>query len=201
MKKIILLVGAIGLLGSSLAVAGTCASIDNINGLTASVKQEMKVQCEQKKLDMVTAGESVIDSAKGIDPVKLTQWGQVAKEFSGALGIAAREMGVAANEFLGTPAGKLTAVVIVWNYMGSQLLGIAIGIPLIIFILWGGTRIIRSVFVESITYTEVKTWYGTKRVPEKHEFDSISDGNGWVFGLTIVAMILSTIIILANLIF
>ena len=77
------------------------------------------------KLDLETAGK----------------WGaemsQAAEGFARAMGVAARELGVAISDFLASDAGKLTAALIIWKIMGKGLLALMFGVIFLII----GTRI------------------------------------------------------------
>lgn len=72
------------------------------------------------KLDLETAGK----------------WGaemsQAAEGFARAMGVAARELGVAINDFLASDAGKLTAALIIWKIMGKGILSLMFGVILLI---------------------------------------------------------------------
>ena len=67
---------------------------------------------------------------------RLATWGTdlaVASEgFAKALGVAARELGIAANDFLATDAGRLTAAIIIWKVLGKSLVALVIGTLLLV---------------------------------------------------------------------
>lgn len=76
-----------------------------------------------------------------ITPETVREWGSLGKEFSTAVVETARELGIAANEFLYTPVGILIALYFMWDMIG----GIIIGIPLFIFIWWSYFFISRKI--------------------------------------------------------
>ena len=99
------------------ASAAQCADIANIHGLSHTQRQEIVVACETAKLDVTT-------STTKVDLMAVSEWGQVAKDWAEAIGIAAKELGFAANEFLATDAGKLTAGLIAWHILGEDIIDI-----------------------------------------------------------------------------
>lgn len=123
-KKILV---AVTLLVTTAFASGTYAascsqSINQLSDLDKATKQAMIVQCEQIKLNAPSQDE--------IDIEKIDRWSEISLKFAKAIGVAAKEFGVAVNEFLGTPAGKLTAAIIVW-----KSLEVAIG-SITIFLVW-----------------------------------------------------------------
>lgn len=77
------------------------------------------------------------DRAQSMDPEAVAEnvsaYAEVAKGVAEAIGIAAREVGIAVDEFVKTDTGKLTVALIVWHVAGDDIISIVIGIPCIIF--------------------------------------------------------------------
>lgn len=121
-----------------------------------------------------------------VTPDNANQWGQVAKEFAQAIGIAARELGVATNDFLGTPAGKLTAGLIFWKVAGDDvqplmrdIIGFIFVPPLILGLWLAAWRVYRSQLDIKVTYTMAPTMFGLyqRRKVESYQQDGfINDG-------------------------
>lgn len=82
-------------------------------------------------------------------PDDVKEWGSLAKEFGSAIGSTAKELGVAVNDFLRTPAGVLITVYLFWSKLG----GIIIGIP----------------FVIAIWFAFFKVWNTFRRTPKTFE--------------------------------
>lgn len=114
----------------SLFALPVMASCDfNRNGdLTEIQAQELKIQCEKMKLDELKEPVAIPAPAPKVDKETINAWGHVAKEFSSALGVAADKVGVSINEFLKTPAGILTAIIVIMMTIGSTLLAIFVGL-------------------------------------------------------------------------
>ncbi len=67
------------------------------------------------------------------DPKKLDEYVVLGQHIGQAFSGAAKEVGVAANEFIQTPIGTLTIVLIVWHFIGSAALHLFGAIILILF--------------------------------------------------------------------
>lgn len=89
-------------------------------------------------------------------PDDVKEWGSLAKEFGSAVGSTAKELGIAVNEFLATPAGILITVYLFWSKLG----GIIIGIP----------------FVVCIWFAFFKVWNTFRRTPEAFEYKPVLFG-------------------------
>lgn len=118
---------------SGLAFAGT-ASVD-VSGLTEAQVAELKAIAAKKVADAAAAAHN---QAPAATPENITAgvalaatWGgqasEAAKGFAQALGIAARELNITINDFLRSPAGILTAVLVVWKIAGASVLKLLFG--------------------------------------------------------------------------
>lgn len=197
-----LVIGVVLLLSAGGAWANTCASINDLSGLDAATKQKMVVECEQAKL---AAAQNATPAVPGLgdtltDPEALSQWGRVANEFAKALGVAAKEMGIAADEFLGTGAGKLTAALIVWHVAGQELIGILVGLPMLIVIWWKLLRLMYRVNLKEVEYKDERTWTG-KRIVAKEHYDRHDDAKNWYLFVLLLALIIGTWMILGLMVF
>ena len=94
--------------------------------------------------------------AKLSDPVAANQWADAAKGFGQALGTAAKELGIAANDFLNSPAGYLLAGILIFNYAG----GAVIGLPFTIFSMFFWWYITRRSMLQSKEYVTVPMFWG-----------------------------------------
>ena len=119
---------------------------------------------------------------------KVEKWVKIGSNIGQGLAGAAKEVGVAVNDFATTPVGKLTMMLIVWHMIGAQLIHVFGGVMIWIV----GIAIIRHMVARAypckITYSkEVKNIFGNY-VVEKSEPIAINDGNaaGWLFAYGIV---------------
>jgi len=117
------------LLALFLAFAAIPAMACNISqtDLPDAMIQELKVKCEQMKLDLKTQPPVVIPAIPQITRQDVSEWAQISQEFAKALGIAAKEVGISVNEFLASPAGILTAIVLIWISIGKSVVAVLVG--------------------------------------------------------------------------
>ncbi len=192
--KVTILLLLVGLFAIPSAFATTDCDIQDVAGLGAEAMATIRVACEQALLD-ATKAPSLASVAEGFtDPNKLSAYGIVAQEWAKALGIAATELGIAVDTFLDTDAGKLTAAIIIWQVMGETLVGFAIGIPLLIVVIWLGIRTARRAKIRSITMSETeKNWRGKPIVSEIVYWDEDQTVMYWM--AHVVTIILSIMVI------
>ncbi len=119
---------------------------------------------------------------------KVEKWVKIGSNIGQGLAGAAKEVGVAVNDFAKTPVGQMTMALIVWHMIGGQLIHVFGGI--LIWIV--GIAIIRHMvaraYPSKITYSkEVKNIFGNYAV-ESVEPIAIRDDNaaGWLFAYAIV---------------
>ena len=152
------------------AVPAVACDINN-SGLSKEAIATLKVACEQAKLDEVK--QNSIGSY--VTPDRISAIGNVSNDIAMAIGTAAKQVGIAANEFLQTPAGLLVALGIFAKLFLHQTIGL-IGL---IIILCAWAWFIRRVLVDEYTVVEkVRLWglYTTsKRVPTYTTFKSLDD--------------------------
>lgn len=66
----------------------------------------------------------------------MNSWVDVGKNIGLAFGGAAKELGLAVNEFIHSPIGVLAVVLIVWNFIGGAILHILAGLVILLFAVW-----------------------------------------------------------------
>lgn len=97
------------------------------------------------------AAENAANKSPGAILGNAAGWGKQAADaaegFARAIGVAARELNVTVNEFLATPAGMLTAGLIIWKVGGTSLMGLVYGL---IFIT-AGFIVIRAIYYRLFT--------------------------------------------------
>ena len=176
MKRILIAITLLFAFAATPALAEECI-ITGVSSLSDDAKHDLKIAC----LEALKSSKSGIGNFDVTNPEALSAYGIVAQEWAKALGIAATELGIAADEFLGTGAGKLTAAVIIWQVAGDSLLGLIFGIPLLIVIIVMGSGIARRCLVDKITYSETeKNWRGKPLIKEIQYHDADDCGGYWV---------------------
>ena len=104
---------------ATTSMAGTISAGDlDLAGLTQAQMAELAASAAAMKTTGSTA--STIDS--------LSEYAEFGKAFGSAISQTASELGVVTNEFIVTPAGKISVALIVWKVAGDSIAGFLIGI-------------------------------------------------------------------------
>ncbi len=183
MKKLL----AIALmLVSGLAFAGNTSDAVNsagFNKLSEAEKAEVIKMVADKAAEKGTGTIPHLATEE-----KVEKWVKIGSNIGQGLAGAAKEVGVAVNDFAKTPVGQMTMVLIVWHMIGAQLIHLFGGI--LIWII--GIAIIRHMIARAypskIKYSkEVKNIFGNYAI-ESIEPMPIQDDNaaGWLFAYAIV---------------
>lgn len=181
------------------SVPATACEISYTQGLDDVAVQRLKLACEQAKLDAKEAREQAHTVSSVVETVsteKISAFGLAAKDVAAAIGIAAKELGVAANDFLATPAGILVAAVVIWKLFAIQFIGL-IGIVVVNCAAWW---MVRRSMVDSYDVVEKKRFWGlwttTKRIPVYCSVKELDGNQGETIVLTaIVAFLLNWILL------
>lgn len=153
-------------------------------------------------MQVQTLLESCRDSASAAkiselaSPEKASQWAEAAKGFSEAIGIAAKELGIAANDFLDSPAGYLLAIILLFNYAGDTILSIFVGLPFSLLTLYGWFYIVRAAARTDVKYEFVPVLWGLFRRRRVVEEDwEWGDAAGlWALGVGFGVAVLNVIV-------
>lgn len=130
-------------------------------------------------------------------PEKATEWSDAAKGFAEALGIAARELGIATNDFLTSPAGVLLAAILLFNYAGGAIVGFPFTVFTILVLLW----LVRRLTTEKVEYETVPLLWGLAHYRRKKADASVeylSDGKGALLLLATLVMVILNLIVWVN---
>lgn len=148
MKSLILFITLALFSVSALAFADTIVIPE---GLSDAQIAEIKAQATRLVADNL-ASPSV--TAVLEDPDVVLKYAQVGEAVAKGIGAAAKEMGVAANEFMGTSAGLLTVVLIVYHFIGAQLISLVVAGSMVPIVIWIYMRYLRWVRTEEVTIDE-----------------------------------------------
>lgn len=161
---------------TALAQSGNC-DMSQVGNVTVEQKQLLTTIClNAQKSNEPTQSiiAQTVNAAKEVaTPENLTQFGKISREFAEAIGVAAKELGIAANDFLDTPAGKLTAVVILWKVMGTEagevlsyFADFFVGSLMLIILWYFAFKLVRTVSYEKLVYVDKPFLFGlmTRRV-------------------------------------
>lgn len=159
----------------------------NTNGLTEEQKAQLSLQAAQMKTSNDAPGSMLSDE---LNPERLNEWVDLGKNIGLAVTATAKELGVAADEFLNSTTGKITIVLIVWRVMGEDIVGLVGGtiawIVLINIILWSFRYFHMKKKVENKKE-------GTVEYVKRYEFQS-NDGRAGSACCHVAAFFLVTIV-------
>lgn len=125
------------------------------------------------------------------------KWSQLASTIGETISKTAREAGVAANEFLNSPAGLLLAGLLVIHYAGSTVFTLLAGLPFALFMMVLAFQIYKWSLIGEIKYENVPVLWGLwnrRREVSRENFECYSDSRGFmtliaIAGCAIVAII------------
>ena len=119
MKYILALIASLFLVGPVLAESST--QITTTQSLTDAQKAELASQAAKMVADNASAPTDVRAAAH------VKEWVDIGTAIGSGLASSAKELGVASNDFIKTPVGKLTATVIIWHFLGSTVVHLVAG--------------------------------------------------------------------------
>ena len=191
---------------SALSAYAAQTTID-ISGLSEAQVAELKA----------VAAKKVAEAAKGVGdvtPEKVTAgvtlaatWGTqaaaAAEGFARAMGIAAKELNITINDFLKTPAGVLTAGLIIWKMAGAALMHAMFGF----IILLAGLIMVRTLYVRLFTkgYEKVEykrfwgAWSGTRMVRVHKNINELENDGEWLVLWLMIIVGVATLMITGSL--
>lgn len=142
---------------STVAQAQTPSGIDLCS---ASLSQLSELSSNQIA-SLSTACEGAATNIPSADEVN--KYAEIASAVAQAIGVAAKELGVAVNEFLATDAGLLVAVLIVWNIAGAAVFKIFVAIPVALLMWLLILRFIQKQFIQRYEKVIRKTLFGNEK--------------------------------------
>jgi hypothetical protein len=149
---------------------------------------------EAQKADVI---KQIADaSSKNKDAVvpseeKVEKWVKIGSQVGQGLAGAAKELGVAVNDFSKTPVGQLTMMLIVWHMVGGVLVHIFGGLLIMVVGLSFIYFMFKRAYPDKITYSkEHKNIFGNF-VVESAQRTAVDDENaaGWLFAAAIVILV------------
>lgn len=156
MKRFVTLVFA---LFTTSVIAGISARDiqGEFNDLPETTKLEIAKQIIQAKQNTQPSLPGAAAVVASVTPEKINAWAENGKGIGIAIGSAAKELGLAADAFLKTDAGKITVAMVAWKVMGRDLVHIVGGS--IFFLILAGiwTHIYRrTCLIGSVTITPIQ---------------------------------------------
>lgn len=119
MKKLI------AVFAMSMALSATAAQSIDTSKLTPEQVATLSKQVQEMTKEPVSVSASVRKEAEA--------WGELGANMGKAMVGAAKEVGVAANEFSQTPLGQVVVFMAAYKIVGHEMLGIVIGTGILLF--------------------------------------------------------------------
>ena len=173
---------------SSMAFAGERVSID-----TSKLTAEQQAQLNKMITQAAPAPDHELDMLE-----KDARFGQI---IGSGIGAAAKELGIAVNEFSQTTPGRVAMLILVWKYMGDAILGVMVGIPVLVLGMWVGWKMVHRGRQRNYTreYVYVPVLWGlfnrrklAKEVYNRNSESSESDD--WMQTIGYFCMIMSVVV-------
>lgn len=102
------------------------------------------------------------------------KWGELGANMGRAAVGAAKEVGMAANEFVSTPLGKVTMGIVIYKVIGKDIIKFIMGFSILVFFLTTGHNFLRMKrYSGTVEYATVPTFFKlrTKQVVVKGQTD------------------------------
>ena len=183
MKKIIAIVALMFSFNAFAALTTDSVANAGFSKLTEGQKAEIIKQIANQAADKT--------SVTAPSEEKVEKWVKIGSQVGQGLAGAAKEVGIAVNDFAKTPVGQLTMVLIVWHIIGGVLVHIFGGILIMVIGLWFIHFMFKRAYPDRVTYSkEHKNIFGNFAI-ESVQRTPVQDDNaaGWLFaaGIVIVA--------------
>lgn len=121
---------------------------------------------------------------------KVEKWVKIGSNIGQGLAGAAKEMGVAVNEFANTPVGQMTTYLIVWHIVGHTVLHFAGGLLVWIVGFLAIRMIISHAYPDDVKYsTEKKTIFGNAAIESSKRAEMSGEMTGVVVAASAAVLI------------
>lgn len=128
-------------------------------------------------------------SAPGMSVDNVERWVKIGSNIGQGLAGAAKEMGVAVNDFANTPVGRMTTYLIVWHIVGGTLMHFIGGLLVWIVGFAAIRMIISHAYPDEVVYsTEKKTFFGNAAIESKRRPEMSGEMTGVVVAASAVVI-------------
>jgi len=120
---------------TSFAAPAFATNPENISNIDVSkLTSEQKVQLLSQVTDLQKQANSTTNISATVRN-EASAWGDLGANMGRAAVSAAKEIGVAANDFVQTPLGKITMGIVIYKVMGGAIVHLVVGVSLLILFL------------------------------------------------------------------
>ena len=173
-------------------------------GISAAAEETQAVSLEGLSAEQVKQIQSQVQAARQNASPELSavsKASEIGRMLGASLVATAREVGIAVNDFAKSDVGRIVTVVLVWKYIGHDILGVGVGL---MFLLAGvpiGLCIARAAYIDQVNkeYAVATYLWGmfSRRVLVKKEVvkrDYLSESRGLQVAIGYGATALSVVI-------
>lgn len=182
MKKIVAIVALLFSFNAFAALTTDSVSNAGFSRLSETEKAEIIKQIADK---------ASTNNISAPSEEKVEKWVKIGSQVGQGLAGAAKELGIAVNDFAKTPVGQLTMMLIVWHMVGGVLVHIFGGILIMVIGLWFVHFMFKRAYPDKVTYSkEHKNIFGNFAI-ESVQRTPVDDDNaaGWLVAAGIVIMV------------
>jgi len=183
MKKFLMI------LASTLLMAtASAATIDD-----SKLSDEQKAQVQKMVADLEAKKPDNISATARAETEK---WVELGGNMGKAAVGAAKELGMAANEFVATPLGRVTMGVVIYKVIGKDIIGMIVGGCIVVFFLTMAVVLLRMKKYTNATYEYKPVLFGLR---QRQFVMSGSIDNEWAVGYMIASFVCIVIGLLVGL--
>ena len=129
------------------------------------------------------------------NPAKLNEWVDLGKNIGLAFNGAAKELGIAVNDFVNTPVGMITMILIIWHFIGGMILHFVGSILVLVvglgFVRWHYRTQVEMVEEYSLDKTNI---FGNARLVSLTEPSPDNDWKVWYMIIGVITIIGSLVV-------
>lgn len=143
-------------------------------------------EVQQAELQKIVAEKALENTKNGALPVKESEalktankWAEVGKGLGQGIGAVAKEVGVAVNDFVKTPVGKIAMFLIAWHFIGADILHLLTAVTLVFIGIPFTVRMFRTYMTRGIHWVEVTktTIFGKPYSTKVPQYDMSPDAS------------------------
>jgi hypothetical protein len=174
--------------------ASEIKSID-VSTLTPEQKASLMSQAAELQKQSVQPPANISETVRN----EASAWGELGANMGKAAVSAAKEIGVAANDFVQTPLGKITMAIVIFKVIGASVIKLVVGGSLLVFFLSIALWLVVKTKYSKVEYEYVPSFFGKLEKKRVKSFDvdedivmknyiaaAVSAALGLVFGLNII---------------
>jgi hypothetical protein len=178
--------------GCDDAVAATESKL-SVNAVVDAGFDKLPADQQAQIIQTVAAAQTKGSTNSMADVVD--KWVNVGERLGKVMGGAAKEIGVAANDFAKTDLGRMTAMLVVWNYMGKDIIDVVVHVGgglliLVVGLSWIYIIMRRSQEVTTTYSDTVKNVFGNYVIVHKERVGLSSDQQvGFLFAAAVIIVV------------